>query len=95
MDEARAAALDLALRHLPRDADADAVVAAAEKFHAFLVGSLDPITARPVTTPPPLPRDYDLAKADQTPPFGLVGAGVERDSDNIPTRLVRTPHAGA
>lgn len=51
-------------------------------------------------TPPPLPSNHDLAQADQSPPLfmpvqrgmtreGIFTAVVERDPDNIPTRLVR------
>lgn len=82
MDEARRIALKHAVWLTPSNAetpfDADKVVAAAEKFHAFLTGpsqrpvsdALEYVKDLAAELPPPIPPTYDLGKGDQTPTLG-------------------------
>jgi hypothetical protein len=78
MDDTRKFALELAAASL-LGAPASAIVEAAEAFHAFLTRV--PTSRVSVV---PIPQQYDLSRSDLSP-----ATRIERDADNIPTRLVR------
>lgn len=104
MDEdLRKFALDLAATSL-RGAPFTEIVQAAEAYHAFLAGktmtATDENGARGGLTG--VISNHDLGQAEQSPAFVVVSGQpgdpniygyVERDQDNIPTRLVRVPVA--
>lgn len=74
------------------------------------VDALDRVIAA-AHKPPPLPSNHDLAQADQSPPRktmfqahghqiggtreDMFASVIERDPDDIPTRLVRPPNDAA
>lgn len=102
-DEARKFALDSAAVFM-RGAPFTEVLEAARAFHAFLVEGptmsakgadalkrhVDEIQSEQCI-PPPLPAQYDLARADQSPLLEAFRRSVEQlDASDTPTRIVRT-----
>lgn len=82
MDELRRLALDhavtIATLVKTDRIDADEVVSAAKKFHAFLTGENADVMRIPNAKPPPIPQqtaNYDLGRSEQSQLVVLGGIG--------------------